>query len=144
MKRIVHPRGGHRGYTLPEAMLSVLVVALVCIMFSRVFLTSQQAQTRSQHMEQATQAAHEELESWRQVGFNSLPAITSGQSVTHTSTPPDELPSATRRVVFTKLDVALAPTTAETGRRGVEVTVTWAGVGSDRGTVIINSLITSD
>jgi Tfp pilus assembly protein PilV len=134
-----------RGVTLSEVLIGVLITAMSTVTFASVNISSYQAVARSQHLELATQIAHEELEVCRQAGYAGLPTIPTGRkSVTSDLATPTTLPDATAKVVYTRVDASLNPSTTATGRRRVDVTVTWDGSGNDRGSVTLTTLMTQE
>lgn len=131
-----------RGFTLPEIMLALLVMALTVATFAATFPGAGQAISRSKHIDQASDECQKQLDFYRNVSYNSLPAIPAGVSSTSvTFVPSSELPGATGVVTFTHVDNNFNAVTTRTGRVRVDATVTWVGVGSDRGTQSLSTLI---
>lgn len=123
-------------------MLALLVMALTVAAFAATFPAAGQAIARSKHLDQASDACQQRLDFYRNVGYNSLPAIPAGtQSTSVPFTPPAELPGATGAVVFTHVDASFQPTNLRTGLIKAEATITWAGAGSDRGSYTLSTLI---
>lgn len=118
------------------------MMAFAVSVFAVSFPAAAQAISRSRHLDQAANSCQQQLEFYRDVGYSSLPAISAGsQSVSLSFTPTSDLPGATGTVTLTQVDSAFAATTAVTGRITIDVTVAWIGVGSDRGTHTVTSLI---
>lgn len=131
-----------RGFTLIEVMITLVCVAFAIAVFGAAFPSASQSIVRSRHRDAVANACHEQLEMWRNVGYNSLPTIPTGtNSISQTFTPPSGLPPATGTVTFTRVNDSYSPTTTDTGRIRVDVAITWTGHGSNRGTVTVNSLI---
>jgi prepilin-type N-terminal cleavage/methylation domain-containing protein len=134
--------GRRRGFTLTELMVVVLLMGLAIAIFSASFPAAGQSLYRSRHIDLAANACNQQLEFWRNVGYSSVPPIPAGTSRLQQSfDPPAELPGATGTVVFTRLDGNYAETTQNTGRLRVDVSVSWAGSGNDRGTVSVTTLL---
>jgi type II secretory pathway pseudopilin PulG len=131
-----------RGFTLAEILTAVSIMMLATGIFTACFVPASQAMARAKHMDMATDACAHQIEFYRDVGYASLPAIASGQSTTSVSfTPNSELPAGTGTVTFTRVDDNFAETTASTGRVRVDATVNWAGIGRDRGSYTLSTLI---
>lgn len=129
-------------FTLVEAMVALVVIALISAAFPTLFIQADRTVKTAHHREIATQAAHQALEGWRQMGYALLPAVPNGEtSIVATFTPPTSLPGATGTVTVTRVDTSFVPDPVETGRREVVTSVTWAGTGSDLGTVTQATLL---
>ena len=134
-----------KAFTLIEAMVALFVISLISAVFPPLFIQADRAVKTAHHREMATQAAHQALEGWRQMGYALLPAIPAGQTVVAARfTPPTGLPGATGTVTITRVDTSFVPTAVETGRREVVTSVTWAGTGSDVGTVTQATLLVNE
>ena len=137
-------RTERRGFTMVETLVAMGIVAL-SVAFLPVFMSAGRATKRSQHVEQATRCAQQQLEGWRQAGYGALPTTgSSASSVTRAFTPPATLPNATGEMICTRIDANLNPTSAETYHCRLQVRVSWQGVGSDRGTVTLSSVMTTE
>jgi len=137
-------KDSRRGFSLPEVLMALAVMALAVGVFGAAFPSATQAIARSKHIDMASDACQKQLDFYRQVGetsieLNHLPANTSQATVAFT--PNAELPGATGSVVFRRVDTNYVETTTDTGRLRVDATVTWSGVGSDRGTVKLYTFI---
>jgi prepilin-type N-terminal cleavage/methylation domain-containing protein len=134
-----------RGFSLPETIMALVVMALAVGVFGAAFPSAGQAIARSKHIDMASDACQKQLDYYRQIGETSieltyLPANTSTATVAFT--PNGDLPGGgTGSVVFRRLDSSYNTTTADTGRLRVDASVSWTGVGSDRGTVTLSTLI---
>jgi prepilin-type N-terminal cleavage/methylation domain-containing protein len=134
-----------KAFTLVEAMVALFVIALISAVFPPLFIQADRAVKTAHHREIATQAAHQALEGWRQMGYALLPVIPAGQTVVAaTFAPPTGLPGATGTVTITRVDTSFVPATVETGRREVVTSVTWAGTGSDLGAVTQTTLLVNE
>ncbi len=133
---------GRRGFTLTEVSAAMLVVGFAVAMFGAAFPACGQTISRGRHTDTATNACQQQLDFWRQVGYASLPAIADGRSAVQQSlTAPTALPNATGSLTFSRVGEDFAAATSETGRVRVDVSITWRGTGSDRGTVSLTSLL---
>lgn len=125
-------------------MLAFFLLSLLLFGFSPILLSANLAIKRGQSLERTTESAQREIEARRQAGFDALPDITgNATSATESFAPAADLPEEAGEVVVTRVDANLNPTTTESGRRRVEVTVSWSGSGSDRGTVTLTTLMTT-
>jgi len=132
-----------RGFTLPEVMIALSIMAFAVSVFGASFPACAQTLSRSRNMDMATAACQQQLDYYREVGYFSLPAVQDGaaSNTTVSFTPPSTLPAATGLLQFTMINSNLAPSTTDNQRLRVEATVTWAGRGSDRGSVTVTSII---
>jgi prepilin-type N-terminal cleavage/methylation domain-containing protein len=138
-RHVTHAR---RGFSLPEVLIALVVMALAVAVFGAAFPSASQAISRSKHIDMASDECQKQLDFYRQVGFNSLPDIPSGaSSLKQAFTPTPELPGAEGVIVFTWLDGNYAATTTPSKRVRVDATVTWSGVSSDKGSVTLTTLI---
>src|SRR5437868_2502150 len=73
------------GFTLGEVVIATTVVALGVLAFSAVFPAGARALSRARHRDMAAQAAQEELEYWRSVGYIQFQSIVlpGANSATH-------------------------------------------------------------
>ena len=132
----------HRGFSLPETLIALIVMALAVGVFGAAFPSASHAISRAKHIDMASDECQKQLDLCRQVGFNSLPAIPAGASrLIQYFTPTTELPGATGTMLYTRLDDNYSETTTATDRIRADATVTWSGVGSDRGSITLNTLI---
>jgi type II secretory pathway pseudopilin PulG len=131
-----------RALTLVELLLAVFVSVLTASAIVPIFLSAECSTRRAANLERATQSAHRELESWRQLGFSSLPRISTGNTtVRQTFTSDSNLPGVTGSLTITRVDGALTPSASETGLRKVEATISWSGSRYDRGSVRVTTLV---
>lgn len=133
-----------RGFSLPETLMALAVMALAVGVFGAAFPTATQAIARSKHIDMASDACQKQLDFYRQVGETSmkLSVLPAGRRSTAVAfTPNSELPNATGSVTVTRVDASYAATTVESGRMRVDATVTWSGVGRDYGTVTLSTLV---
>lgn len=134
-----------RGISMVETIMALFTLMMATMTAASVQLSTSMTMKRSQNIEVATAAAREQLESIRRSGFSAIPAIPTGaNSSTSTFTPSaTSLPSVTGTATYTQVDASLAPSLLSTGRRKVSVNVTWAGSGSNRGTVTLTTLMSN-
>ncbi len=107
------------GFTLIEAMLVMLVLALSALMYTATFPTSQISRMKAVHMSYAVSLAQQKIEELRSAGYS---AVMVGDPV---ETPLTDLPSGVQTMSVTQY----APNIKK-----IEVTVTWSGyrkVGGD-------------
>jgi prepilin-type N-terminal cleavage/methylation domain-containing protein len=133
-----------RGFTLPETLMAMVVMAAAVGIFGAVFPSASQAISRSKHIDMASDECQKQLDKYRQIGetaieLSYMPSGTSRYSMSFT--PSSELPGATGSLVFRRVDTSYVETTSDTGRMRVDVSVSWRGVGRDRGTIGFTSLI---
>lgn len=146
----MHP-SRRRGFTLPEAMMCVLIAGMAASIFGASFPSAAKAMRRSQHVDLAAEACYAELEAWRGRGYSQIPAgsgtVTLGTASLIRSLPA-ALPNASGQLVIRRMDVSgsspnysYQQSATDTGRVQLEMSVTWAGTGTDRGTVTVATLV---
>jgi hypothetical protein len=122
--------------------MAVLVMVLAVLVFGASFPACSRTIARSRHTDVASETAQQQLEIYRDAGYNSLPAIPNGASSAQVSfTPPSTLPSATGTVTLTHVDGNWAATAADTGRVRVDVAVNWRGTLTDQGPITVSTLL---
>jgi len=130
------------GHTLVDVMLAMAVLVFSATALIGIHLSSALAVRRSRNQELATTAARQQLDAWREIGFDGLPSNDVGKaSAVRTFAPPAELPSATGTVTFEYLDKAMTVSAVDTGRRRLVARVAWQGRRQDAGAVILTTLI---
>jgi prepilin-type N-terminal cleavage/methylation domain-containing protein len=141
-RQIRPKRQQRRGFTLPEIMTAVLILTFVFSVFGAAFPACSQAVSRGRHIDSATDACQQKLESLRATAFASLPQPGTGSStVTQSFTPPSTLPAASGSVTLTAVDSNLATVTGSSTHLRVDVAVSWQGRGGDRGSVTVTGLL---
>lgn len=117
------------GFSVIEVLMTIFVVGIlfsaVIALYSSVLLV----QSKTQQLEAATRAAHLQIESLRNLQYNSLEE---GVDIDFSDDLPDELPADSTGVVEV--------TEAEQGLKRVDVTVTYPD-GNNQRTVTVSSLI---
>jgi len=83
-------RNSQSGYTIPELIVSIMVIGILVTAVSSFMVGNQNIQMRANYRESASRAAASEMESLRNAKYNSL---TNGQTIDFTSQLPDSLPS---------------------------------------------------
>jgi len=139
-----------RGFTLPEALLSLLVMSITVVVLATYPHYALQVK-HGRHLEQANQLAHQELEARRQAGYSALPTVANAsQSATSSTmlTSLSALPNATGTVTVTRVNSSMTPSTvasggSDTNRRRVDVTISWTGQSFDSGSQTITTLISN-
>ena len=139
-----------RGFTLPEALLALLVMSITVVVLATYPHYALQVK-HGRHIEQANQLAHQELEARRQAGFSALPSVPNGSPSTTSSTlltSLSTLPNATGSVTVTRVNSSMAPSIvasggSDTNRRRVDVTVSWTGQSYDNGAQTVTTLISN-
>lgn len=133
---------GARGFTLPEIMTAVLILTFVFSVFGAAFPACSQAVSRARHIDAATDACQQQLETLRTTAFASLPQPDSGTtSVVRTFAPPASLPAGTGSITYSGLSGSLAGISGRSSRLKVEVSTTWQGRAGDRGTVTVTGIL---
>lgn len=117
------------GFSVIEVLMTVIVIGIlfsaVIALYSSVLLV----QSKTQRLEAATRSAHLQIESLRNLQYNSLEE---GVDIDFSDDLPDELPQGSAGVVEV--------TEAEQGLKRVDVTVSYPD-GSSQRTVTVSSLI---
>jgi prepilin-type N-terminal cleavage/methylation domain-containing protein len=130
-----------RGFTLPEIMIALGVLAFAVTIFGTAFPTASRAVARSNNMDIAVNLCDHQLEVYRDGGYAACEPATGQSTRTVTFTPPTTIPNGTGTVTFTRVDDSYQSTSAYTGRVLVEATVRWRGMGRDIGTVTLSTLV---
>lgn len=117
------------GFTLVELVAAMSVMGLLVIGIVNLYITIENAQRKSYHLEIATRASEKQIESLRNAQYGSLEP---GVDLSFTDDLPDELPDPKSGVV-----VVSEP---EEGLRQVDVTITYKD-GSGTKTVKQSSMI---
>jgi prepilin-type N-terminal cleavage/methylation domain-containing protein len=134
-----------RGFTLAEVLVSLTVLCLAVLAVVPALLLGNRSVQRAQHTEVATQIAQERLEKVREAGYTALAVMrTSGTSLSETFAPGSSLPRGTGLVATTRLAEDLVTPTTNSERCRVSVTVSWTGVGNNKGAVTLTTLVTPD
>jgi prepilin-type N-terminal cleavage/methylation domain-containing protein len=142
LHRTSRRRPHRRGFTIPEVLMALAITGFAVSIFGASFPACGRALSRSRHTDIASDACQQQLELYRQVGYDSLPAIPAGSSSLKVQfAAPAGLPGATGAVTFTRLDSSFSATTQDTGRVRADAGVAWTGTGSDRGAITVTSLI---
>jgi Tfp pilus assembly protein PilE len=142
LRSLIPRKKTRRGFTVVEALTAAVVAGMAIMLFTAAFPSCSQWVLRSGHVDAATNGCSKQTEYWRGIGYAGLPTSGGAAIVTQTWTPPVELPNATAKTVFTLVDASMSPSNVDTGRCKVEATVTWAGAGSDKGSVTLVGVIT--
>jgi type II secretory pathway pseudopilin PulG len=124
-----HKLGGDsRGFTIPELAIAIVFMGIVATSISQLFLSIQDIQRRTAHLESATHAAQTEVESLRNNNYNTL---VNGQDIDFTASLPANLPKGSGHVAVSE---------PMTGLKRVDVTVSYNERGETR-QVKLSSLI---
>ena len=118
-----------KGFTLVELMATIVVLGLVSVGIAGLFYDIQFMQRESNYLDIATRAAQTEVETLRNISYNSL---TTGQSITFTSSLPTQLPKGSTGTV--------AVSEPSPGLKRVDVVVSYIDA-SKQHTVKLSSLI---
>ncbi len=134
-----------RGFTRLEVLVTLTVLCLAILAMAPALMLGNRSVKRAQNTEIATQIAQERLERVRDAGYTALPILKAGQtSRTESFAPGTALPRATGQTVCTRLAEDLVTQTTDSERCRVSVTVAWVGVGNDKGSVSLTTLVTPD
>lgn len=118
-----------RGFTLVELLVTMVVTGIMVVGITQVYVLVEQTQQQSEHLESATRAGQEEIESLRNLRYGSL---TAGSTINFTSQLPSNLPSPNSATV------AISEPTTDIKR--VDVTINYHESGKTK-TVKLSSLI---
>lgn len=122
-------RANSNGFTLPELLVTIIVIGVVFTGLSSIFISIQEAQVQTGYLESATRAAQRQIESLRNTNYNNL---TAGQTIDFSDELPATLPSnSTGDVIVSE---------PSPGIKRVDVTVSYSYGGKDRD-VQLSSLI---
>ena len=128
-------------------MVAMLLMGMAIALFSSVYPAATQGIYRSRHLDLARNACQAYVEALRNAGYNSIPGPSSGQSVatntwdTSLVALPSDLPAPSGTWTCTKVDTNYAATTSDSGRYRIDVSLSWASWGVDRGTVTLTTLV---
>ena len=132
-----------KALSLVEVLLAIFIMGLAFMSFGPAFVFSRLAVEKSRYTEIASEAAHAELEKWREVPYEELPQIPSGKTAIFVPlTSNNTLPKSSAGIKFTKVDERLRPTTQNAKRTIAEVTITWNAGRKNHGAVVMNTLLT--
>jgi len=130
------------GFTMVETMVAAMLLGFAAMVFGAACPMTSQVLVRGRNTDLASDACQKQLELWRNVGYNSLPAIPAGaSSLSRSFTPPSDLVGASGTVIFTRIDSTWADTTADTGRVRVDAMVIWGTAGIRGGRIVMTSLL---
>jgi prepilin-type N-terminal cleavage/methylation domain-containing protein len=130
-----------RGFTLPEVMLALGVLAFAVSIFGTAFPTASRAVARSNNMDTAVNLCDHQLEIYRDGGYTACEPAAGQSTRTVSFTAPPTIPNGTGTVTFTRVDDSYQPTSTYTGRVLVQASVSWRGTGRDLGTVTMSTLV---
>ena len=71
-------RANLHGFTLPELLVTIVVIGIVFMGLSSIFISIQRIQVKTAYLESATRSAQKEIESLRNINYNNL---TAGQNI---------------------------------------------------------------
>jgi prepilin-type N-terminal cleavage/methylation domain-containing protein len=117
------------GFTLVELIVALTVVGIIVVGITNLFITVEGTQRRTAHLETASRAGEQKLESLRNVHYNNL---TTGSTITFTSELPASIP--------TPRTATVAITEPTTGLKRLDLTITYREGKKDK-TVLISSEI---
>ncbi len=83
-------RNSQDGYTIPELIVSIIVIGILVTAVSSFMVGNQNIQMRANYRESASRAAATEMEALRNAKYNTL---TNGQTIDFTNKLPSNLPS---------------------------------------------------
>lgn len=117
------------GFTIIEAIVAIVITGLITLAITGLFISTEKSQTSAAHLESATRAGEEQLESLRN---NSYVTLEPGTTIDFTSELPQSLPAPRSGTVSVTQPVD--------GLRRVDVSVTYTDRGQTKD-VILSSLI---
>lgn len=117
------------GFTLVELLVTILVIGVVFAGLSNIFVSIQRTQAQTSHLESATRAAQQQIESLRNRNYNNLVV---GEDIDFSSSLPSTLPSGSSGVVVV--------TEPSPGIKRVDATVSYSYANQTRD-VSLSSLI---
>ncbi len=118
-----------KGFTLIEAIVSLLVACLLILVFAAAFPSGQAIIQRGELVSIATDIAQEKMEELRKFGYNSLSFGTQTFQVS-------QLPNGQGTITVSHYPTVASPNIAK-----VDIEITWQGGGTKSGKVKISSLI---
>lgn len=118
-----------KGFSLIEGVVSVLLAALLVLIFASAFPGGQAIIQKSELVSVATDIAQEKMEELRKAGYNTLAFGTQTFSVS-------ELPNGQGTITISPY-----PTPTSKNLAKVDIEITWQGAGTTSGKVKISSLI---
>ncbi len=116
------------GFTLPELLVTIVVIGIVFMGLSSIFISIQRMQVKTAYLESATRSAQKEIESLRNINYNNL---TAGQNIDFSDQLVDLPTGSTGSVAVTE---------PSPGLKRVDVTVTYSYEGQAKN-VNLSSLI---
>lgn len=117
------------GYSLVEVLITIVIISILFVAVLALFSNVSIIQGRTHNQETATRAAHQQVESLRNLQYNSL---TEGDDIDFSEDLPDRLPDGSSGIVTI--------TEAGEGLKKVDVTVSYPE-GSGVQEVVVSSLI---
>lgn len=117
------------GFTLIEGIVSLLLLALLILIFASAFPGGQAIIQKSELISIATDIAQEKMEELRQARYNSLTFGTQTFTV-------NSLPNGQGKII-----VSPYPTSTSKNLAKVEIEITWQGTSATSGKVKLTSLI---
>ncbi|MCA9343541.1 MAG: prepilin-type N-terminal cleavage/methylation domain-containing protein [Candidatus Nomurabacteria bacterium] len=121
-------RANLHGFTLPELLVTIVVIGIVFMGLSSIFISIQRIQVKTAYLESATRSAQKEIESLRNINYNNL---TAGQNIDFSDQLVDLPTGSTGSVAVTE---------PSPGLKRVDVTVTYSYEGQTKN-VNLSSLI---
>ncbi|MFO0886985.1 MAG: prepilin-type N-terminal cleavage/methylation domain-containing protein [Candidatus Saccharimonadales bacterium] len=121
-------RANLHGFTLPELLVTIVVIGIVFMGLSSIFISIQRMQVKTAYLESATRSAQKEIESLRNINYNNL---TAGQNIDFSDQLVDLPTGSTGSVAVTE---------PSPGLKRVDVTVTYSYEGQTKN-VNLSSLI---
>ncbi len=121
-------RANLHGFTLPELLVTIVVIGIVFMGLSSIFISIQRMQVKTAYLESATRSAQREIESLRNINYNNL---TAGQNIDFSDQLVDLPTGSTGNVTVTE---------PSQGLKRVDVTVTYSYEGQAKN-VNLSSLI---
>jgi type II secretory pathway pseudopilin PulG len=134
-------RAARRGVTLAEVLVSLGLVALSTAVFGTFVPAVGRSMGRAHGRDIATEACQKQLETYRANGYQFLPSSGGSFLARTTFTPSVSLQNAVGTASFTPVDANMQPTSGDTGRVRVDVTVSWNAGGGDRGSATLTTVI---
>lgn len=121
-------RANLHGFTLPELLVTIVVIGIAFMGLSSIFISIQRMQVKTAYLESATRSAQREIESLRNINYNNL---TAGQNIDFSDQLVDLPTGSTGNVTVTE---------PSPGLKRVDVTVTYSYEGQAKN-VNLSSLI---
>ena len=130
-----------RAFSLLEIMLSLFAIGIAISAFVPASLNSRKMVVHDRRKELATTVAGAVLDQERALGYTNLAL---GSSALPAGFSQPDLPHFSGSIMTGLLDSSLNSTATDSGRKKVDVTVSWDDKRKDKGSITVSTIIAND